>query len=195
MRLEALTSLGGSYGSCKSVWLGRAELREKTNVGAVLCTAVGPNAKLARQLEKVLGVGVPLSSSTVVEGQKLRVLWLSPKSWIVLCTSEMENELVETISAAFSDHAVLASRFSDALCWLSLEGVAAEDLLRQGSFLSFSAEGIRVGYGKRTLVAGIPALILREADTCWTVGVERSRASYFFDWLSGLTKSFAENSK
>jgi heterotetrameric sarcosine oxidase gamma subunit len=161
-------------------------------MGAVLCSSAGPGADVARALEAALGCPVPVAHGAVAEGPGRRVLWLSPKAWIVLCAPEDEDDLVETVAAAFPDHAVLASRYTDALCWLTLDGADAESALRQGSFLRFRAVGLPPGQAKRTLVAGIPAVILREADGAWTVGVERSRGRYFSAWLTGLTHSFGD---
>ena len=36
---------------------------------------------------------------------------------------------------------------------------------------------------KRTPIAGIPLLVWRQAPTDWRLGLERSRASDFVDWI------------
>ena len=62
--------------------------------------------------------------------------------------------------------------------WLTLEGSSVESMLRQGGFISLQSGGLRLGYAKRTLLAGIPAVILHEAHTRWTIGMGRSRARF-----------------
>ena len=94
-----------------------------------------------------------------------------------------EPKLLDSINTHFPDRSIHASAFSDYLCWLSLEGEAAEDALRQGGFISLANEGLPPGCARRTLMAGIPAIIYRKTAIKWTIGIERSYASYFSDWL------------
>ncbi|ASJ73320.1 hypothetical protein [Granulosicoccus antarcticus] len=67
---------------------------------------------------------------------------------------------------------------------------AVENLLHQ---VSFDQIELTPEQAKRTLLAGIPAIILRESSTLWILGVERSRTRFLVEWLSGLTQSVGEN--
>ena len=193
MMLDALSPLGSTFGEPAALAeITLVEAQERADIGAVLVTATGPGASFAEALDKVLGFALPFTHGEVTRSEDKQALWLTPRSWIVLCTPQDEAGLVAAVSSAFPDHDVHASRFSDALGWLTLDGTAVDDLLSQGGFLSFEPGGLPAGHAKRTPLAGIPAVILRDSETRWTIGVERSRARYLTDWLAGLTNSFGE---
>ncbi|MBO9436471.1 hypothetical protein J7394_19815 [Ruegeria sp. R13_0] len=193
MMLDTISPLGGDFGSTNALasipWVTASERRD---LGAVLITCAAPSPERIKSIGLAIGCSLPRSHGLVVECDGKRAIWLTPRSWLVLCETDDEARLLRSIASNFPDRSAHASRYSDALCWLSLEGAKAEELLNQGCFLSFSQGGLPVGNSKRTPVAGISAVILREAETVWTIGVERSRASYFVEWLEGLTLSGGE---
>ena len=76
---------------------------------------------------------------------------------------------------------------TDNLCWFSLIGETVEEALKQGSFLTFDPAGIGEDSAKRTMIAGVTAIIVREDALSWSIGIERSRARYFHDWLRSLS--------
>lgn len=191
MILTAVSPMGNAFG--KSAALPEiilAEAQERSDIGAVLIVTTRDGESFAESLSKGLGCELPLTHGEVLATGDKQAIWLSPRSWIILCTPEVEAELVAAVGRSFPDREAHASRFSDALAWLTLDGAATENLLRQGGFLSLEQFGFPIGHGKRTPLAGIPAVILRESQTRWTIGVERSRSQYFVNWLAGLTNSF-----
>lgn len=194
MMLEALSPLGGAFGEPHALAdITLAEVTERSDLGALLITAIEPGSERAKSIGLAIGCSLPMTHGLVVECGDKRAIWLTPRSWLILCNPSDEEHISRSVQAKFPDRTVLASRFSDALGWLTLEGERAEALLTQGSFVTFDATGLAVGSAKRTLVAGIPVVIQRESEMRWTVGVERSRAQYFVDWLKGLTLSFGES--
>lgn len=191
--LDALSPLGAAFGDPSALAeIKLATAQERSDIGAVLVTATGPGADFADTLATALGCALPLSHGETTQRGNLRALWLSPRSWIVLCAPQDEAELIAAVAATIPNHAAHASRFSDALGWLTLDGAAVIDLLRQGGFVTLETDGLPIGHARRTLLAGIPAVILRDSETRWTIGVERSRTRYFVTWLAGLTHSFGD---
>jgi len=116
-----------------------------------------------------------------------RAIWLTPRSWLICCDSE--SELIERVESAFPDKLVHATLFTDALCWLELWGPAAIDLLTEGGFVSLERNGLPVGHAKRTPIAQIPVVVVRESADTWLLGMERSRASYFVQWLNRVAQA------
>ncbi len=191
MMLTAVSPMGIAIGKSAALpAITVVEAQERSDIGAVLIVTTRDGGGFAETLSKALGCTLPLTHGDVLQTVDKRAIWLTPRSWIILCAPDDEADLVAAINKAFPDREANASRFSDALAWLTLDGEAAENLLRQGSFLSFEPLGFPIGHGKRTPLAGIPAIILRESEARWTIGVERSRAQYFCTWLAGLTNSF-----
>ncbi|SNT75597.1 sarcosine oxidase subunit gamma [Paracoccus seriniphilus] len=193
MMLDAMSALGNSFGSPAALAdITHAKAQERSDMGAVLITVTGPGADFAADLAQALGCDLPRTHGAMAHSGDLCAIWLTPRSWILLCPPEAEADLLGAVATAFPDRTAHASRFTDALGWLTLEGAGVEDLLHQGGFISLQAEGLPVGHAKRTLLAGIPAVVLHEGETRWTIGVERSRCRYFTDWLAGLTNIFGE---
>lgn len=185
--LQALTPMGFSFGSSTLIEGLRRKGRkvsECSDFGCVLLTAAVDIADFQKDLLQLTGVEFPLSSGLVAQAGDRYVIWLSPRSWLIFCPEDDALKLLGSINASFSGRTIHASAFSDYLCWLALEGEAAEDALRQGGFISLASEGLPTGYAKRTLMAGIPAIIHRRTAHKWMVGIERSYASYFSDWLN-----------
>jgi sarcosine oxidase gamma subunit len=56
-------------------------------------------------------------------------------------------------------------------------------LLQQGSFVSLEVSGLAVGHAKRTLIAGVAAIIFHDCADVWLIGLERSRSCYFLEWI------------
>lgn len=96
--------------------------------------------------------------------------------------------LAARLGAAFPDKLIHAALFTDYLCWLELSGPGAGIILGDGGFISLEREGLATGHAKRTLVAGVAAVIIRKEKSEWLIGVERSRARYFVDWMIAADK-------
>lgn len=189
MMLEARSSLGGPFGASTPINdLSRPELEvvEHSDFGCVLCSAAVDVSEIYKKMSKKGKLELPRQSGAVVRQGERTAIWLSPRSWLILCSLDDEPELIASINGAFPDHIVLASAFSDYICWLSLSGEEAEDKLRQGGFVSFAEGGLSIGHAKRTLIGGIPVVIQRKSTTAWTLGIERSYASYFINWLRSV---------
>jgi len=73
-----------------------------------------------------------------------------------------------------------------------LSGRGSSGLLKQGAFLSLERDGLAADHAKRTAVAGIAAILVRRGDDVWLVGIERSRARYFVDWLIDRARNAAD---
>jgi|TARA_B110000238_G_C16006606_1_gene386938 sarcosine oxidase gamma subunit len=214
MILETLSPLGEPLGNPKNItgldW-SDLNINESNHLGCVRCTiAVGFN-EISPTLSQQLHINLPSKPGRVVVANGRHLIWLSPRSWLILfslnkveldnsCLNEYslnesslnessldkEKKLLESINAAFPDRSVLASAYSDYLCWFSLNGDKAKTVLHQGGFISLAPEGIPVGHAKRTLIAGIPAVIYRTSITEWNLGIERSHASYLQTWFRSL---------
>jgi heterotetrameric sarcosine oxidase gamma subunit len=192
MKLQPQATLGASFGFASPIVGFRSDglvLRERSDIGCVLLTAAVDAAEVGSLLSAAADVDLPLRAGRIKTCGECTALWLSPRSWLVHCALEDEVGLVERVNAIFPDKLVHAVGFTDALCWLELSGAAALDLLTEGAFLSLERGGLPIGHGKRTLIAHLAAVIIRERESAWLVAVERSRARYFAQWLSASAES------
>ena len=136
-----------------------------------------------------VGCDIPVCHGATTVAPDRQVIWMSPRCWMVLCPTDLEWELIEAAEVAFPNRLVHATPFSDYFAWFALGGPGAAAALRQGTFISFAADGLAIGAAKRTPIAGIPAVLIRDSDDAWRNGVERSRAQFFLSWLQHLTSS------
>lgn len=188
--LKALSPLGSSFGASTPVTGASQagfEVSERSDFGCVLCTAAVDLDDVQSLLLQQLQINLPSQSGAVAQDGELSSIWLSPRSWLILCPLDEETKLVASINAIFPDRHLLASAFSDYLCWLSLSGKLVEDALHRGGFISLASGGLPEGHAKRTLIAGIPTIVNRNSAHNWTLGIERSHASYIADWLRTLS--------
>lgn len=187
MRLEAQTVFGGTFGSETPLPVfasANATLRERSDIGCLLLSAAVDSADIIAAAGEAVGVELPSVAGEFRTKGKRLALMLSPRSWIVQCGVDEETALVDWVNATFADKTVNAARFTDYLCWFELSGSDGTSLLKEGGFLSLERGGFPVGHAKRTLIAKVTAIVIRPDEQIWLVGIERSRARYFADWLA-----------
>lgn len=179
---HASSTLGGEFGTANALGTANGvDLLERSDVAALLVSACVDGE--AAGISAIIGIDLPLTPGQVVGGGGMTAIWLSPRSWIVQCAIEDEARLQSAVADAFPDGRWHATGFTDHLCWLELSGDDSMQLLCRGAFVSLDSERLPVGRSKRTLVADVALVILRVDTLRLLVGVERSRARYFKDWL------------
>lgn len=187
MRLCAQSTLGAPFGSGSRAagfpYIGLV-LRERADVGCVLLTAAVDVDEIVTSASAATGVDLPLIPGAIKTSEGRLALWLSPRSWLIQCSISDENAFVTRVNGAFPGKLIHATSFTDQLCWLDLYGQQSTNLLRQGGFVSLERNCLEIGHAKRTLLASIPVVVVRKASAAWLLGVERSRARYFADWMS-----------
>ena len=185
--LQPQSALGTSFGTASLIGgfsSNSVFLRERSDIACILLTTAVDSSTIASSASQAAGLELPLTPGPINSAPPRRAIWLSPRSWLIHCRLEEENDLVTYLNAAFPNKLAHAAPFTDYLCWLELSGAPALDLLTEGTFLSLDRGGLPVGHAKRTLIAQISAVVVHERESVWLVAVERSRARYFADWLT-----------
>jgi heterotetrameric sarcosine oxidase gamma subunit len=158
-------------------------LLERADIGCLLVNSAVESSAVASELVAAVRFAFPLEAGAIADLHSHRLLWLTPRSWLLHCPVEEDWELARQINEAFPDKRVHAALFTDYLCWFELFGSQAFNLLTEGGFVSLERGGLGLGYAKRTSLAGIAAVVVHERPQTWLIGVERSRAIYFANWL------------
>ena len=191
MKLLAQSALGAAFGASQPVSgfeSHGAVLRERADIGSVMLTTSVEPGSIAEAAGNVAGVEIPRVPGPLKTAPGRWGLWLQPRTWLIRCGVEEEWDLVKRLNAAFPDRRAHAVAFTDAICWFELSGAVAHDILTEGGFISLERGGLPIGNAKRTLIAQVAAIVVREAENAWLVAVERSRANYFAQWLSAAAK-------
>src|ERR1700722_16912668 len=111
-------------------------LLERADIGCVLVNSTMDPPTGVTELSAAVGLGFPLVAGAVSAQGAHRVLWLTPRSWLIQCPVDGEIALAECINEAFPDKRVHAALFTDYLCWIELSGSHALRLLTEGGFIS-----------------------------------------------------------
>lgn len=194
MILSARSALGDNIGTRHPMSaLKGVSLAEHADVGGVWVSCATDAATILTPLEAALGCDLPRESGAMTRTGDRTAIWMNQRAWLLRCPPDAEAEIIARVVSAFPDHLAYGSAFSDFLCWFSLEGTSAADVLKQGGFLSLTKTGLPEGHAKRTLIAGIPAILCHESLWHWLVGIERSRASFFYGWLLSLDTAPGES--
>lgn len=196
MKLRPESTLGMQFDSgcvISSSALDGLELSERADIGCLLLTAGCEAQDVVDRVSVAARVHLPMTARIVDTTTEHLALWLSPRSWLVQCRVGEEIELVSRVNAAFPDKRLHAALFTDYLSWFNFRGDGAEELLQEGSFISLERNGLSVGRSKRTLIAGIAAVIVRQTELAWLIAIERSRARYFVDWLEAARSTVARS--
>jgi heterotetrameric sarcosine oxidase gamma subunit len=195
MKLTPESTLGAPFGSTSMLapmLVGAAVLQERADVGCLLLTSAVDIDATFVPASVAVGIDLPREAGKIRTGDQRLALWLSPRSWLVHCPIDEEISLATRVNDAFPDKLVYAQCLTDHFCWIELSGRGSSGLLRQGAFLSLERDGLPADHAKRTAVAGIAAILVRRGDDVWLVGIERSRARYFVDWLIDRARNAAD---
>jgi heterotetrameric sarcosine oxidase gamma subunit len=191
MRIQPQSVLGGMFADPLVLTRFNSEdttITERTEIGCLLVSSAVDSDKVSARLNIAAQCSFQLEGGRMTEARPYRVLWLTPRSWLVHCPLDEEWALASRINEAFPDKLVHASLFADHLCWLELSGRHALALLTDGGFVSLERGGMPVGCAKRTLLAGVSVIIFRKDIQAWLLAVERSRTEYIASWLQDVAK-------
>jgi heterotetrameric sarcosine oxidase gamma subunit len=159
------------------------------DIGCLLVSSAVDPSTVMTELREASELSFPREAGRVVDTHAFRVLWLTPRSWLIHCPLDSQDVLVGRINEKFPDKSVHAVPYTDQLAWFELRGPDADSRLSQGGFISLEPAGLPVAFAKRTLIAGVAAIIFHERQDAWLIGVERSRAAYMVDWLRATAVS------
>jgi len=188
MTLLAASALADADGKAVRILKGDGwELVERADLGCVQIVAGGENRTVLDSLSRFLGVVVPSVGAVVRDSAGQWLIALSPRSWLLVCERNREDDLVQKFVEAFPDGAILAPAFGDHLPWLELTGAHSTVILQRMGFLWLQGRGIPIAGTRRQLLGHVPVVIHRPGEDQWRIGVERSRTRHFRDWLESAS--------
>lgn len=129
-----------------------------------------------RRCEKVLGVTLPMKPWSTAVFEDRRVVWTRPWRWQVITARDQVPALLEEIHASIA--ASVASDLSGAFSALRVAGTTANEVLARVCALDLKP--VEGDTARRTNVAGVPCLLVREGDDflSWQIVVPRSYADH-----------------
>lgn len=136
---------------------------------------------------RALGAPLPLEPCTLTDRGPLKILWLSPDEWMVVCTRQDRSHVLGALSSALKDIRSQTADNSGGYTQILLEGRDAEAVLSHASVYDVArlTEGRVVGttFGKSSVY------IHRYGDG-FCLLLRRSFADYIWRYLERAAKPY-----
>ncbi len=167
-------------------------VREMTDRGMIDLRGLASDRKFMTAVKGVLGTDLPKAPRSAVAWGDIKVLWLSPDQWLVLCPRARAVALAAELTAALAGIHSQVTNVSDMRTVLRLEGANLRTTLAKGTSTDLHAAEVKPGFVKRLKFAEVGALINIVEDQIFELYVFRSQADYVWDFLIAIGGSAAE---
>jgi sarcosine oxidase subunit gamma len=166
-------------------------LREMADRGMIDLRGMTTDRKFMAAVKSVLGADLPKVPRASVAWGDVKMLWLSPDQWLVLCPRARAPALAADLGKALSGIHSQVTNVSDMRTVLRLEGENLRVTLAKGTSTDLMAAEVKPGFVKRLKFAEVGALINIVEDEIFELYVFRSQADYVWDFLlaTGTTAS------
>jgi sarcosine oxidase subunit gamma len=143
-----------------------------------------PAGPAAAAVAAYLGVYLPTTPSTYVEGEPATAIWLGPDEWLITSPFWTPDGLATALREAVGGDGTVVD-VSAQRTTLRLRGEHVRDLLAGGCSLDLHPRVFRRGAAAQTLLgqAGVLLMALDDTGTHYQVLVRSSFAGYLISWL------------
>ena len=110
MMLTAASALNMEFGEInpvKGLQILNLELSERADQGGILVSVTDDDPAMVKKVGIALGIALPVQHGAISGDVECPKIWLSPRSWLVVCAPQEEGALCEKISAEFPDRAAI----------------------------------------------------------------------------------------
>jgi sarcosine oxidase subunit gamma len=186
--LLARTALGSEAGSLRTHGLpGVLTLSELVPTGMIDLRCDPADKAVMATAQNALGFELPTTPGKSNAHGSREALWFGPDQWLIVAPAAD----VATILGTLDSGAVSATDVSDLRAAFELKGPHATDVLRKGCGIDLHPRAFGPGDCALTALARtrIALLQIDKAPT-YRVWVERSVATYLWDWLVDAMMSF-----
>ncbi|WOD07788.1 sarcosine oxidase subunit gamma [Marinomonas sp. GJ51-6] len=169
--------------------IGGVHLRERKLLGHLTLRCNPSNADQLAAVERVLGVGLPLTPLTSVEKGDYSIRWMSPDEWLILVPG-LETFDIET---AFRDempgHYSLVNS-SGGSTVLELSGEKVVELLQKSTPVDLYITAFPIGKVVSTLFAKTTTTMRRLDENRFELVIRRSFADYVWLWIQDASLEY-----
>lgn len=137
-----------------------------------------------------LGLDLPLEAGGTAGDAALRVFWLGPDEWWILCPEEAEDPAPKLAKALAGQHVAITDVGESRTC-IRVSGPKARMLLEKGCPLDLHARNFGAGRCAGTVLAKA-AIVLHQTDDgpTYEVYVLRSFSEYLWMWLEDGAREY-----
>ena len=168
------------------------DLREISSRGMIDLRGLASDRKFMAAAKAALGVDLPKAPRTSNSFGDVKVLWLSPDQWLILCARDKAPALTSELQTTLVGIHSLAIDVSDMRTIIRLEGEGCREVMMKSTSLDFTDEDFTPGYVRRVRFAEIAALFNIVEANVIDVYVFRSYANYAWDFLLKAARKGSE---
>lgn len=170
---------------------GGVTLRERPFLGHISLRGKSDDASFISACSRVLGVDLPTTPNTFVEGEGVIVGWMGPTEWLVLTETEARPGWLDALRTALGETHSAVTDLSGGQTLIEIRGEYAVDTLAKGTTVDLHPRHFKAGCCTRTLLAKTSALIrVVEPGQAFEVIVRRSYADYLWQWLGDASLEY-----
>ena len=158
-------------------------LREISERGMIDLRGLASSRKFMAAAKAMLGVDLPRQPRSSVSWGDVKILWLAPDQWLILCPRTKAAALLAELRGALAGVHSLAADVSDMRAIMRIEGEGSREILMKGTSLDLLSSDYPAGTVRRMGFAGIAALLHVVEDDIFDIYVFRSYAHYAWDFL------------
>jgi sarcosine oxidase subunit gamma len=165
-------------------------IRELPPGGKLLIQARGDPEAIGQAVYPLLGLDLPHEPNTSVAGD-FALLWMGPRKWLIILDAAQRRELQLQLEMALSGIPSLISDLSDARVGIEVCGKHARTVLARVCALDLDSCSFGPGQCAQSMLVRIPLLLHRpDGQPVFHLYVDRSLASYAWDWLTDAAHEF-----
>ena len=167
-------------------------LREISERGMIDLRGLASSRKFMAAAKAMLGVDLPRQPRSSVSWGDVKILWLAPDQWLILCPRTKVVTLLSELRNALAGIHSLAVDVSDMRAIIRIEGEGSREILMKGTSLDLLSGDYPAGTVRRMGFAGIAALLHVVEDDIFDIYVFRSYAHYAWDFLLATAREPAQ---
>ena len=167
-------------------------LREITSRGMIDLRGQTTDRKFAAAVKNVLGIDLPKTPRTSISFGDVKVLWLGPDQWLLVCGRNKAPALAAELQKALDKIHSLVVDVSDMRSVIRIEGEGLREVLMKCGSLDFIDPEFAPGYVRRMRFAEIAALFNVVEQKVIDLYVFRSFADYAWDILLKASRKGSE---
>ena len=167
-------------------------LREITSRGMIDLRGQTTDRKFLSAVKNVLGIDLPKTPRTSISFGDVKVLWLGPDQWLIVCGRDKAPALAVELQKALDKIHSLVVDVSDMRSVIRIEGEGLNEVLMKCGSLDFTNADFVPGYVRRMRFAEIAALFNIVEQQVIDLYVFRSYAEYAWDILLKASRKGSE---
>ncbi len=142
-------------------------------------------------VERCLGIAVPVQPNTVHENDRFTILWLGPNEWLVITPPGSEGETARTLRGALQGLFFAVTDVTNGQTIIRLSGARVIDVLRKGCSLDLHPSVFGPGCCAQTLLAKAGILIrCVDPSPSFDLIIRRSFAEHVALWLKDAAEEY-----